>query len=138
MLWRLTKRVLLGDSRKCQTPRASPAKPGGLLTALADIGHCTVALLQRQNYSSSLNIFAVIAFGDAIAGLTIPLIDADRRLPGSLPLGVDFDIALRFAVESRHAIRADVYDSHPPQVTVSGLPQTISVPATVRITLEKA
>jgi hypothetical protein len=30
--------VLLGDSRKCQTLGASPAKPGGLLTTLAGGG----------------------------------------------------------------------------------------------------
>jgi hypothetical protein len=47
MLWRLTGRVLLGDFRKCQTPGASSAKPGGLLTTL-EMGRKSRAKRERR------------------------------------------------------------------------------------------
>ena len=76
----------------------------------------------------------------ALTALAVLLLDAalafrqpsplvHRSAPGSLPLGVGHDIALRLAHDGRRALRVHVHDHTPAQCEASGLPQTVSVPA---------
>ncbi|MCL4801529.1 MAG: DUF58 domain-containing protein [Burkholderiales bacterium] len=71
----------------------------------------------------------VVAAADAIAALRQRPPAALRRVPGSLPLGVRHEVALRFANDTPHAIRLAAYDHHPPGMEAQGLPQRAVVPA---------
>ena len=78
---------------------------------------------------TGLGALTAIAIVDAILALRLPVPKAERQTPGSLPLGVDQDIAIRLASETNHIVRLDAYDMHPPQATVTGLPQSVTIAA---------
>jgi uncharacterized protein (DUF58 family) len=66
---------------------------------------------------------------DAALGWRPPAIEARRALPGSLPLGVWHDIALRIGNPGRRALELRIYDHHPAAFQSRGLPQVLRVPA---------
>ena len=59
--------------------------------------------------------------------LVTPLVR--RTIPGSLPLGVTHEVALRFANEGRSPLRLTVFDHVPAATELEGQPQTITLPA---------
>ena len=70
-----------------------------------------------------------VAIADALLALRLPVPTAQRQVPGSLPLGVDHDIVIRLASDAAHGLHLEAYDLHPPQITVTGLPQSFTLPA---------
>jgi uncharacterized protein (DUF58 family) len=72
-----------------------------------------------------------IAFAgvDAVAARRIRPPEARRVLPGSLPLGVAHDVALRLANQGAAPVTCDVHDHYPAGVEPKGLPQRVTVPA---------
>jgi uncharacterized protein (DUF58 family) len=74
-------------------------------------------------------ILAVAAAGDALLVLRGARPAATRDVPGSLPLGVRHDVALRIENAGAGALTVEVYDHHPPHATVEGLPRTVTLPA---------
>ncbi len=76
--------------------------------------------------SLGLLLFAVV---DAVRGLRTATPYAERRVPGSLPLGVAHETALRLENRAPRAIRAEVHDYCPGQVVTERLPQTATLKA---------
>ena len=74
-------------------------------------------------------IIAALAAGDAFMAWRVVRPGVARTLPGSLPLGVRHDVALRIENPSGATLTAQVYDHHAPHVEVEGLPLAVSVPA---------
>jgi uncharacterized protein (DUF58 family) len=72
-------------------------------------------------------LLLAIAGVDAALALRQPVPDAARWVPGSLPLGVSHDVALRLDNRGPRAVRVEVHDHYPPQVLVSHLPQLITL-----------
>jgi uncharacterized protein (DUF58 family) len=73
-------------------------------------------------------ILVATAAGDAFMAWRAVRPTVARTLPGSLPLGVRHEVALRIDNPSAATLAAEVYDHHAPQVEVEGLPITVSVP----------
>jgi uncharacterized protein (DUF58 family) len=78
---------------------------------------------------TSLGALIAGAIVDAVLALRLPVPTAQRETPGSLPLGVDHAIAIRLANDAPHELQLEAYDLHPPQATVVGLPQSMTLPA---------
>jgi uncharacterized protein (DUF58 family) len=78
---------------------------------------------------TGLGALIVFAFADAVLALRLPVPAAQRQTPGSLPIGVDHDIVIRLASDATHVLHLDAYDLHPPQTTVTGLPESVKLPA---------
>ncbi len=79
-------------------------------------------------FAASL-VLLLTALFDALRGLRTAVPYADRRVPGSLPLGNAHETALRLENREPRAICVDVHDLFPPQVTSEGLPQKAELPA---------
>lgn len=73
-------------------------------------------------------LLLVLAVVDGWRGLRMPVPLAERRVPRSLPLGVDHDIAIRLENRATHPLDVEVYDLHPPPVVVEGMPQQVTLP----------
>jgi uncharacterized protein (DUF58 family) len=74
-------------------------------------------------------VIALAALADAVAVLRLPVPEAKRIVPGSLPLGVQHDVVLRIANRHDGPLDVEVYDRHPPQVEAEGLPRRVALPA---------
>lgn len=96
--------------------------------ALAGLGVSFFEILAGV-WLTGLGTLIAVAIVDAILALRLPVPTAQRQTPGSLPLDVDQDIAIRFASDANHIVRLDAYDLHPPQATVTGLPQSVTIAA---------
>ena len=96
--------------------------------ALAGIGVSFFAGLAPV-WLTCLGVLIVFATADAVLALRLPVPTARRQAPGSLPVGVEHDIAIRLANNAKHTLQLDVFDLHPPQITVTGLPQAITLQA---------
>ena len=72
-------------------------------------------------------IVALAAAADAALGLREASLEARRAAPGSLPLGVWHEIALRIGNRSRRPLALRVFDHYPSGFQVRGLPQAIRV-----------
>jgi len=68
------------------------------------------------------------ALGDAVHALRPWPLVAARRVPGSLPLGVWHEVALRIASSARRSVRLDVFDHYPDGCEARGLPQKVTIP----------
>jgi len=66
---------------------------------------------------------------DAVAALRIRPPAARRVLPGSLALGVEHEVGLRFANQTGAPLACEVHDHHPATTEVRGMPQRVAVPA---------
>jgi uncharacterized protein (DUF58 family) len=71
----------------------------------------------------------VTALLDAVRGLRTTVPYAARQVPGSLPLGNAHEAALRLENREPRAIRVEVHDFAPAQVTTERLPQSVVLPA---------
>ena len=78
---------------------------------------------------AALIVLLLLALFDALCGLRTRVPNADRLVPGSLPLGHPHETAIRLENREARAIRIEVHDLSPPQVTTDGLPKRIMLPA---------
>jgi uncharacterized protein (DUF58 family) len=74
-------------------------------------------------------ILAVAALADALLVLRGARPTVTRSVPGSLPLGVRHEVALRVENPGTAALTLEVHDHHPPHAVVESLPRTVTVPA---------
>jgi uncharacterized protein (DUF58 family) len=72
-------------------------------------------------------LLVALALADALLALRGARPTVARTLPGSLPLGVRHDVALRLHNPSAAKLALEVYDHHPPHATVDGLPRRVTV-----------
>jgi uncharacterized protein (DUF58 family) len=70
----------------------------------------------------------LLALVDAWWAWRRPPPEVERRLPGSLALGVTENIRLRLRHAGVFHLHVEVYDHHPLGVEVSGLPQRVTLP----------
>ncbi len=61
--------------------------------------------------------------------MLLPRPTVERRLPGSAALNVGLDVHLRLHNPGAGALQVEVFDHHPPEGAVEGLPRTLPVPA---------
>jgi len=99
----------------------------GLLLALAIASAVVPALEPAWQAGGALLLCA--AFVDAVHARRGFRIAARRRLPGSLALGVWQQVALHLSNGAGRAQRMTLYDHHPADLEVRGLPLEVSVPA---------
>ncbi len=72
-------------------------------------------------------LLLLVGVVDALAAMqTWPLV-AQRRVPGSLPLGVWHTLALRVANRGARAVELAVFDRYPDGFEARGLPQTVTI-----------
>jgi uncharacterized protein (DUF58 family) len=74
-------------------------------------------------------LLVAAAAADAVSALRATPSAARRILPGSLALGVEHEIALRFANPTGTPLACDVHDHYPATTAVRGMPQRVAVPA---------
>lgn len=76
-----------------------------------------------------LGALIAVAIADGVLAFRLPVPEAQRQVPGSLPLGVEQDIVIRLANDSTHVLYLEAFDLHPPQTTVTHLPQSVTLQA---------
>lgn len=69
--------------------------------------------------------FAMVAAMDAYQLMRTTGIEASRTVPGSVPVGVSTQVALRLVNRSGAAQSVTVFDHHPAQAVVDGLPREV-------------
>jgi uncharacterized protein (DUF58 family) len=74
-------------------------------------------------------IAAAAALLDLVLLLLSPRPSAERRLPGSAALNVWLDVRLRLHNPGATTLRVEVFDHHPAEGTVEGLPRAAALPA---------
>ena len=74
-------------------------------------------------------LVAIAAVGDAAVALRTQPFAAQRATPVSLALGVWHRVEVRVSNRASKARSADVYDHHPPEFEVRGLPQSVKISA---------
>ena len=74
-------------------------------------------------------VIAVLALLDAVIALRLATPPAARQVPGSLALGVPFEVALRLHNPSRLPLDCEVHDHHPASVEADGLPRRVALGA---------
>jgi uncharacterized protein (DUF58 family) len=101
-----------------------------LAGALAALG-VAASILPEFGYAwSAAAVLAVgVAAADAVAALRLAPPAARRLLPGSLPLGVEHEVGLRFANGSGAPLACEVHDHYPATAEARGMPQPVTVPA---------
>jgi len=99
----------------------------GALAALGVAASIVPELLGAWLGAGALLVaFALI---DAVAARRIRSPAAKRIVPGSLPLGVEHEVALRLANETGAPLACEVHDHYPAGTEAHGLPQRVTVPA---------
>jgi uncharacterized protein (DUF58 family) len=78
---------------------------------------------------AAMALTGLLCVVDAALALRLVTPLARRTIPGSLPLGVTHEVALRFANEGRSPLRLTVFDHVPAATESEGQPQTIVLPA---------
>jgi uncharacterized protein (DUF58 family) len=74
-------------------------------------------------------LFLVAALADLLAARALPAkLELERFVPASLAIGRWRDCALRLHNRSSFAARCEVYDHHPPQCEMEGMPFALDVP----------
>lgn len=73
-------------------------------------------------------LLAVAAF-DALQARRLPTPAALRKVPGSLPLGVAHEVAIRFSNEGPTTLLLEAHDHTPADAEVEGQPQSLALPA---------
>ncbi len=72
-------------------------------------------------------VLVLIAASDAYQLLRVPGIEASRTVPGSVPVGVSTQVAVRLVNRSAQSQTIIVFDHHPSQARVDGLPRTVKL-----------
>ncbi len=70
----------------------------------------------------------LVAGADALRAWRLPVPEVQRRLPGSLALGVEEKIGLRLS-QTGKPLTLDLYDHHPASMQARDLPVTLTLPA---------
>lgn len=107
-----------------------PGRGFFLILAMWTLAAALVVAWPRLGFlwtGSALALLA-IAWGDlrAIAARGEPTVE--RRLPGSLPVGVWTEVTLRIGAPDHEAMSIAVFDHHPAGDEVVGLPGSVTVP----------
>jgi uncharacterized protein (DUF58 family) len=71
---------------------------------------------------------AVIALADALRGWRLRTPHVERLVPGSLPLGVSHDVALRLDNHDPRPLRVEVIDHYPSEAQATHLPRLLTLP----------
>lgn len=74
-------------------------------------------------------VLAAVAAMDGMIALRLPVPDAKRIVPGSLPLGAAHEAAVQISNASRMPLNLSAHDHFPGTAQVEGLPQSVRVPA---------
>jgi uncharacterized protein (DUF58 family) len=98
----------------------------GALVAAALLASVVPALMPAWVLAAAL--FVAFAAADALAALRIAPPLARRLLPGSLPLGVPHEVAVRLANPGAAPLAVEVHDHYPAGTEARGLPQRVQVP----------
>jgi uncharacterized protein (DUF58 family) len=93
--------------------------------ALAVLAGIFPALAQAWLGAAALLLLATLA--DAAAGWQVPLLTGQRSMPGSLPLGVWHEVALRIANGATRRRALAVFDHVPAGFELRGLPQRVGI-----------
>lgn len=72
-------------------------------------------------------LLGAVALADAALLARRLAVTAERRVPGSLPVGVWQRVAVRVANGAPHACRLVLYDHHPPAFEARGLPRAVRI-----------
>lgn len=73
-------------------------------------------------------LLLVSAAVDAVRGRRLPVPLAERRVPGSLALGVAHEVTIRLENRAQNQLSVTVYDLHPAPVITERLPQLVALP----------
>jgi uncharacterized protein (DUF58 family) len=108
-----------------------PARPLLGLAAGIAVGGVAVSVWPAAipAWAGALGLIVLLALVDAVLVLRLATPPARRTVPGSLPLGVTHEIALRFANEGPAPLHLTAHDHAPADTEVEGQPQTIALPA---------
>jgi uncharacterized protein (DUF58 family) len=85
--------------------------------------------LALQSWLIGSGIAAAVAAADMLLLMLRPRPTAERRLPGSAALDVGLDVHLRLHNPAASPLHCEVFDHHPPEGVVEGLPRALGVPA---------
>ena len=103
---------------------------------VATAGVMTVAGLGASIWTAAIPAWlgamafiAAICIFDGLRASRLATPDAQRTIPGSLPVGVTHEAALRLANSSGYPLRLTLFDHVPVATEVQGQPQTITLPA---------
>lgn len=75
-----------------------------------------------------LTLFGLLALGDAILSRLRPVPDVDRRLPGSLALGVIDTVTLQLRPVGRFPLTVRIHDHYPASMEATDLPCQVRLP----------
>ncbi|HTT36092.1 MAG TPA: DUF58 domain-containing protein [Burkholderiales bacterium] len=99
-----------------------------LLWLISALGACVWVQL-ATGWLVASGVLLVVILGDALLAVRGVRIEAHRRLPGSAPLNVWTQACLRLSNHDRLALSCQVFDHHPAQAAVEGLPLGLALPA---------
>ena len=74
-------------------------------------------------------LLGAVALGDLLVTARRARIEARRVLPASAPLYVWIDVRLHLSNHDRLRAACEVFDHHPPECAVEGLPRSLAIPA---------
>lgn len=109
-------------------PAGAGAAAGGLAGSFlaGSFSGGAVAELIWQAFGALL---AIAAFTDWLLTRAPLALELTRDVAGSLPIGVASDVRLKLVNRGSRALALELYDHHPPQSIVEGLPLTLVLPA---------
>jgi uncharacterized protein (DUF58 family) len=87
-------------------------------------------------WQTAAALFAAVCALDAALARLLPAVTAERAVPGSLALGAWHRIRIRIRNLSRRALSVAVFDHHPANCEVRGLPQSVRIGSTAWAELE--
>lgn len=108
-----------------------PARPLLVLSAGIAAGGVAASIWPETipSWAGALGLLTLLCIADAILVSRLDTPAARRTVPGSLPLGVTHEIALRFANGGARPLRLTAHDHAPADTEVEGQPQKIVLPA---------
>ena len=113
---------------KPPVPSRAALVVAALLVAFGIVASFWPALLLAWEIASGAFVLALAA--DLLSARALPpRLELERFVPRSLPIGRWRDCIVRLHNRGPFAARCEVYDHHPPQVEMEGLPFALTVPA---------
>ena len=108
-----------------------PARPMLTLAAGMTVAGVAVSIWPAAIplWAGALGLAILVCMVDAVLAIRLESPAARRTVPGSLPLGVTHEVALRFANAGTSPLRVTAHDHAPADTEVEGQPQTITLPA---------
>ena len=112
---------------KSPVPSRAALKIAAILVGLGVIASFWPVLLTA--WEIALGAFALALVADLFAARALPpRLELERFVPRSLPIGRWRDCIVRLHNRAPFAARCEVYDHHPPQCEIEGLPFALTVP----------